>query len=122
MQLQFRASARESAKNARLLVHSFEQIGMLHHGLRAAEQQNAARNQRVMKYRNNSILQFGVHVDEQVPAGDQAHHGKRRIANQVMRGESTQIADLFGDRVAPMREVKKRSRRSGDNPSIKVFG
>ncbi len=50
-----------------------------------------------MEHRDYPILEFGIKVDQQVPAADQVHLGKWRVLNNVLNGKHDHLPDLFFD-------------------------
>ncbi len=42
------------------------------------------------------FLKIGLHVNQQIPAGNDIHSRKRGIADEVMKGKNAQIAYNFG--------------------------
>ena len=87
-------------EDAVLLLERREQPLMPRDGLRAAEQQHAAGQQRIVEGGDDGRLQLGVHVDQQVAAGHQVHAGERRVSHQAVRREGAEVAHLLGDDVA----------------------
>ena len=70
-----------------------------------------------MEDRQHLPLRVGAEIDQQVPAGNQVHPRKRRIAQQAVRREHAKVARLLGDDEDVGRGLaKKRWRRSGDMP------
>ena len=63
--------------------------------LRRAQEQIPAGGQGVVKKRHQPLLQSGVHVDQQIAAGDQVQRGKRRVANHIVDREHAHLADLL---------------------------
>ena len=52
-----------------------------------------------MEKRDDLLLDFGLEVDQQVPATDQVELGKRRVADQVLWRENDRVAKSLGDLV-----------------------
>lgn len=59
-------------------------LGCLTNGLRGAEKQNACRFEAVVQNSEDPFLQVIVHVNEQVPAGDQIQIGKRGVPGHIV--------------------------------------
>ena len=98
-----------------LAVQHGKQVAKLADALGGAEKQHAAGFQRVVEQRNELLLQFHAHVDQQVAAADQVQPGERRVLDHVLLGEDQHVADALVDAVAlpPGSAVKKRASRSG---------
>ena len=90
---------RPAAEEAMLLVDRAEQPRMARHVLRGAEKQKAAVVQGIVEQGNQPVLQLRREVDQKIAAGDQVELGERRIAQQVVRGEQADLAQLAGDAV-----------------------
>jgi hypothetical protein len=84
-----------AAEDALDLVLGREQLGVPGDGLRDAEEQEAARAQRVVEQRDHLLLQPPAEVDQQVAAGDEVEAGERRVADQAVRREDAQVAQLL---------------------------
>ena len=83
-----------------LAINGGEQLGVLGQGFRCAEKQITARPQRIMKYRQQLLLQLLVEIDQQIAARDQVDPRERRIADHAVRGEDAQVAHLLAERIA----------------------
>ena len=75
-----------------LLVDGGEQVAVLADALRRAEEQIAARAQRVVEGRDDLVLDVRPEIDQQVAAGDQVHPRERRIADDAVRREDAEVA------------------------------
>ena len=73
--------------------------GVAGHVLRGAEEQVAVLVERVVEQRNQPVLQFGVEIDQEIAAGDQVELGERCVAQQVVRREQADLAQVRGDPV-----------------------
>ena len=105
-------------EDALLLVERREQIGVLRHVLRDAEEQEAAWPQRIVEDRNDLACRSASEVDQQVAAADQVDPGERRIAQDAVGREDAQVAHLLASaEKVPPSSMKKRCRRSGETPS-----
>src|SRR5579871_1077422 len=61
---------------------------------RGAQEQVAAAAQRVMKQRDNPVLQLRAEIDHHVAAGDQVLPRKRRVLEKAVLREDAQLAQL----------------------------
>ena len=77
----------------RLRNHLEAPVGRIH-GLRAAEQQNAALAQRKMERREHPRLRFRPQVDQQIAARNQVEVRKWRICQNILDGEDDARAQL----------------------------
>ena len=68
---------------------------MVADALRRGEEQHAARFQRVVKRRNDAVLQLRFQIDHQVAAAEQVQLGERRVLDDVLGGEYHHFPDLF---------------------------
>ncbi len=68
--------------------------------LGAAEPQEPTRLQRVMKQRQNLLLEQRLHVDQHIPAADEVHPGKRRIPQHIVPREDAPVAQRLADPVS----------------------
>lgn len=66
------------------IVDGRKQLICLTNALRGAEKQNACRLEAVVQNREDPFLQIIVHVNEQVPAGDQFQIGKRGVPGHIV--------------------------------------
>ena len=64
------------------------------------KKQHATRLQRVVKSRDQAVLDFRFQVDHQVAATKQVEPGEGRILDDVLHGEHHHFADIFLDPVA----------------------
>jgi len=60
-----------------------------------------------MKQFENTLLGFGLQVNEQVAATDEIHTRKRRVGDQVLRGEQDPLAEVLTDLKATVVRMKK---------------
>ena len=124
-----------------LAVQRGEQVAELAHPLGSAQKQDSARLQCVVKQRDERLLQFRPHVNEQVAAADQVNPGKRRVLDHVLLGKDQQVADVLVNPIGaavglgrekprqPLRRhvhrdarrIESRPRR-GDRPAVDVGG
>ena len=124
-----------------LAVQRGEQVAELAHPLGSAQKQDSARLQCVVKQRDELLLQFRPHVNEQVAAADQVNPGKRRVLDHVLLGKDQQVADVLVNPIdaavrlrrekprQPLRRhvhrdarrIESRPRR-GDRPAVDVGG
>ena len=84
-----------------LAVHDTEQIGMVAHGLRGAQEEHATGVQGVVKQREELLLQVAAQVDHEVAAADEIQPGEGRILDHVLLGEDHRVPDALVDPVAP---------------------
>ena len=77
-----------------------KQVGKAADCLRAAEQQDAAGTQAVVKQRNEFLLHLRSEVDQQVAATQNIQLGKRRIHDDALRGKDHHFPDLRAHPVA----------------------
>ena len=67
-----------------------------------------------MKDLQHLVLRFAVEIDQKVAANDQVEPRKRRVAQDIVRGEKDQLAQVFFDPVTvAVSFTKKRFRRPG---------
>ena len=78
-------------------IDQVEQVGVLSHRLRRAEDEEPGSLQRVVEHRQHLLLQGRRHVDEHVAATDQVHLRERRIGRDVLAREDAQVADRLLD-------------------------
>ena len=96
----------------RLAVQRGKEVRKLAHGLGGAQEEHAARVQRVVEQGDELLLQFPAHVDQQVAATDQVELGKRRVFDHVLLGKDQQVADAFVDAVgAAVRLLGEKARQ-----------
>ena len=83
-----------------LLVRGRKEVGELPDGFARAEEKKAARLQRVMERGEDFLLQLGLEIDEQIPAGDEVHARERRIAHHILPGKDDLLAQRLAHTVA----------------------
>ena len=106
---------RTTLEDAVLLVDGANRSRLSRNALGRPQEQVAAGLQSVVEHRQHVVLQLGVEVDEQIAAGHEVHARERRIADDAVRGEDAQVANLLGQHVGrrlPAR--KKRFSRSSE--------
>src|SRR5206468_6704536 len=82
-----------------LPVHEIEQISESADGLRRSQEEIALLVESVVKRGNDSFLQVGRHVDENVAAAHQIDVRERRIGRDVLAREYTDVPDALLDPV-----------------------
>ena len=82
----------------RFAVQRGKEVGKTADALRAAQKQDAAGIQAVVKEREELLLQLRGQVDQQVPAAQDVELGEGRIHDEVLRGKDHHLADLFATR------------------------
>src|SRR6185437_5271975 len=60
-----------------------------------AQQEEAARIERIMERAANLLLQVAIEIDEEIAAGDQVDARERRVLQQIMNREQHDIAQLL---------------------------
>jgi hypothetical protein len=80
---------------------------------RGAEKQMALRIEGIMKDGKHLFLKIGLHVNQQVPAGNDIHSRKGGIADEVMKGKNAQIAYNLGHPIEGTVLFKKRRQPVG---------
>ena len=80
--------------------------------LGVSEQQDAARLERVVKHRQQLLLQLAVHVDEHVATADHVEPREWRIARQIVPGEDAEVAERLRDAIAAVGLGEESSSRS----------
>ena len=90
----------EAAEQACLVVDGLEQVAEIADGFGAAEQQQAIAVERVIKQRQQFLLQLRPEVDQQVAAGEDVELCEGRIGDDVLRREYHHLANVFADVVA----------------------
>ena len=83
----------------RFAVQRGKQIAELAHGLGGAQEEKAARVQRVVEQGNELLLQVPAHIDQEVAATDQVEFGEGRVFDHVLLGKDQHVADAFVDAV-----------------------
>ena len=81
-----------------------EEVGEAADGLRAAEKQDAAGIQAVVKERHEFLLQLRRQIDQQVAAAQDVQLGEGRVHDEVLRGKDHHLPDLLaapGSRFLP---------------------
>ena len=86
-----------AAKKFPLLVDRLEEMGKTTHRFGRTQHQDTSRPKRVVKERNQSLLDFRVQVDEEVSAKQEVELGERRVLDQVLHGEHDHFADFLLD-------------------------
>ena len=66
---------------------------------RGAEKQQSIGPQGIVEKRKQPLLQWGIKIDQQVPAGDEIQAGERGILADILRCESDEIANRFAKSV-----------------------
>src|SRR5208282_6754586 len=89
-----------SRKDLLSAVFHREQAGCCTEPFGAAQDQKSSGTQRIVKERNSLILKDGFKIDEQIPAANEVHPGKRRIVHDIVLCEDAHIADHLADPVA----------------------
>ena len=89
-------------EDPRFAVQRREQIGEVADRLRAAEKQNAAGIQAVVKQRNQFLLHLRRQIDQQVAAAQDIQLGKGRVHDEVLRRKDHHLPDLFAHPVAAL--------------------
>ena len=77
-----------------------KEIGEAANRLRAAEKQDAAGTETVVKQRNEFLLHFRRQVDQQVAAAQDVQLGEGRVHDEVLRRKDHHLADLLAHPVA----------------------
>ena len=77
-----------------------KQVGEAANRLRAAEKQNAAGIEAVVKQRNQFLLHLRGQIDQQVAAAQDVQLGKGRIHDEILRRKNHHLANLFAHPVA----------------------
>ena len=96
----------------RLAIQRGKKVHELAHGLRRAQEEHAARVQRVVEQGNELLLQFPSHIDQQIAATDQVEFGERRVFDHVLLGEDHHVADALVDAVgAAVRLLGEKARQ-----------
>src|SRR2546426_11964532 len=80
----------------RLATEGGKQVGEAADRLRAAEKQDAAGTQAVVKQRNEFLLHLRGEVDQQVAAAQNIQLGKGRGHDEALRGKNHHLPDLRG--------------------------
>ena len=101
-----RFELRAAAEDAVPLVDGGEQARLAGQVLGAAEEQVAALVERVVEQRDQPVLQVGREIDQEVAAGDQVELGERRVAQQVVRREQADLAQVRAMRYVPSSRTK----------------
>ena len=76
------------------LVEWREQVGLPGDALRQPQEQVPARLQGVVEGGQNALLQGGIEVDQQVPAGDQVEPREGRILDEIVRREQAHLPEI----------------------------
>src|ERR1039458_6600164 len=84
--------------------------------LSAAEQQTAVGMQRLEQGMDHAFLQGGFQIDQQIPATDQIHSGKRGVGGEVLRGENAAIPDKAGNLMSRVHFPEKPIQALGRYP------
>jgi hypothetical protein len=91
----------------RLAVEGGKQVGEVADRLRAAEKQDAAGIQAVVKQRKEFLLQLRGEVDQQVAAAQNIQLGKGRVHDEALRGKDHHFPDLRAHPVAAFHRGKE---------------
>ena len=83
-----------------LAVERLEQFVVVADALRRRQKQHALRLERVMKSRDQTVLQFHFQVDQHVAAAQQVETGEGRVLDRVLHREHHHLADLLFHPVA----------------------
>ena len=92
-----RARSRRPREDLVRLVDDREQLAEAGDALGATEQQKAGLVQRVVKRRDDPLLERLIEIDEDVAAAHEIQLRKRRVAGEVVLDEDAQIADGLVD-------------------------
>lgn len=85
-----------------LLVYRLEEIGEATDGFRRSEIEESPGLERVMKHREQLLLQARLEIDEQVAAAKQVHAREGWIAGEVLPGEDHHLAQGLVNPIAPL--------------------
>ena len=84
-----------AAEELRLAVEGREEVEELADALGGAEEEHAVRVERVVKERDELLLEVRAEVDEEVAAADQIELGERRVLDQVVLREHEHVAEAL---------------------------
>ncbi|KAG1191439.1 hypothetical protein G6F35_013785 [Rhizopus arrhizus] len=94
-----RADIRAALEDPVLLVDWAEQVVELGDVFRHAQEQIAARAQRIVEGGDDLFLDASAEIDQQIAARYQVDPGKRRVAQHIVRRENAQVAHRLADHV-----------------------
>ena len=83
-----------------LTVDVRKQLGMVGDALGGRQEQHAIGFKRVVKTRNQAVLQLGLHIDHQIAATEQIEPGERRVLDHVLHREHHHVAQFLFDLIA----------------------
>src|SRR5688572_19911415 len=98
-----------------------EEVRGFSNGLAATEKQDATGLERVMKDRDDALLEDGSEIDEDVAATNKIDIGEGRVDDNILTGENAEITNGFGDLVEAIDLDKKTPQALLGNIEQDVF-